>query len=163
MENRMQFHSDRREPIQTGERQEQDFVALVPSRANGTRYSADSSLMHIHRQELRIVAGNPGAAAVAESRAVSRLVEIVLFFFGAALAGLFLGILLGKGFVPVEPVPFFLFLIAGISVFALGVGLTLLVRSIREDAQESLDQTPVQQILIPVRELNSHAGRRITD
>ncbi len=162
MENQMQFQSDRRQQIQTGEREAQNRIALVPNGSRGARYFADSSLMHIHRQELRTGAGNPGAAAVAESRAVSRLVEIMLFFFGAALAGLFLGVLLGKGFLPVEPLPIILFVIAGMSVFVLGVGLSLLLRSML-DAQEPLDQTPSQQIFVPVRELTPHAGRRITD
>ncbi len=163
MENRMQFQSDRREPIQTGAHEEQNIIARIPGDTSGTRYFTDSSFMHIHRQELRTTARNPGATAIAESRAASRWVEILLFFFGAALAGLFLGVLLGKGFMPVEPLPFILFLMAGMLVFILGIGVSVMLRSTRADAQEILDQSPLQQILISVREPSPHSGRRITD
>ena len=212
MLNRNQFYFDRREQIPTGAEndgpEEKNIVTFVSRQTKGDIHSADSRRAAIYRQALSImpassenekrsnyiaagmivtVLGGWLGSLVLKSRAFTTLTFILLFFFGAALAGLFLGAVLGKGFIPVEPMQVALFAIAGTSVFILGVGLSLMLWSKREDAREPLDQTPLQQILIPVREVNPrvlipvqevnagalipvkelnphpHAGRRITD
>jgi|GEM_PF-2659143 len=182
MSKRKLFYFDRRrEPAQTSSEnsgpEEQNAVTIISRQTKGDIHSAESHRADITRQALSImpatlenerrsnyiaaglivtVLGGWLGSRMLKSRVFTALTYTLLFFLGAALAGLFLGAILGKGFIPVEPMQVALFAIAGISVFVLGVALTLMLWSKRENAELPVDQTPLQEILIPITDVNPH-------
>jgi len=199
---RKQFFFDRREPTspsaEKNSLEQPQLVTIVSRPTKGDLHSAENHRADITRQALSIMpatlenerrsnylaagmivtilGGWLGSSAL-KSRWFTTLTFILLFFLGAALAGIFLGAVLGQGFISVEPLQVALFAIAGISVFVLGVALTLMLWSRRANAEPSFDQTPLPEILIPIEEVNprgvlipvkelnpyQHEGRRKTD
>jgi len=164
MQIRRQSISDRRQHVQVrdenGVWRERGVVTVIPNRATVERYIANSPVPHVHRHVLRIVTGAPETATAIESRALTMVAEIMLFFFSMAVTGFFLGALLGWGFIPGDMVPVLLFLTAVLLLFILGVVLASLLFMPTQDAQKRSDQTPLREIVIPDRgEQILRAGR----
>lgn len=179
MLDRKQYYLDRGEPIPTTIENESlaepEIVTVISRQTKGDVHSAESRRGRIYRQALSIIPVNAenerrsnyiaagmivsvlggwlGSAAL-KSRLFTTLTFILLFFLGAALAGIFLGAVLGKGFIPVEPMQVALFAIAGSAVFILGVGLSLMLWSKREETPEPVPQDQLSEILIPLQESN---------
>lgn len=161
--------TDRRQHVQVRDengvwREQQGVVTVIPRRARVERYIANSPIPHVHRHALRIVTGAPETAAVIESRALTMFAEIILFCACTALAGFFLGALLGWGFIPVDKVPALLFLTAGLLLFILGIVIvSLLFWPTQQETLTRSEQTPLREVVMPERERVLHAGRRKTD
>lgn len=197
-----QLYLDRGEQIPTDTEssipEEKNVVTLVSRQTKGDIHAAESRRADIYQQALSImpvssentrradyiaagiivtVLGSWLGGAVLKSRVITVLIYVLLVVLAAVVAGSVLGALLGLGFIPVDPLQVLLFAIAGIAILVLGVGLSLLMQwSNREDAQQLVNETPIQHVLVPVREANPlvvipvkelnplpHVGRRNMD
>lgn len=154
---------------------EQQQVTIVSRETKGDIHSAESHRADIVREALRLMPATlenerrsndiaagmiiTGLGSWFESRVVksgvfTSLTYMLLFALGVALAGILLVAALGNGIIPVEQLLVPLVVIAGISVFILGVAFALMLWSKHEWTELLVDASPVHEILVPVEAVN---------
>jgi hypothetical protein len=155
VQGRDESYLDRRERIRRGDKSsahpEQSIVPRIPHQASSEGYLATSPQQDGYRQALKVILETPQmerrlnyltagmivtilgswlTGSAVKSRPFTMFTDIVLFFCSTALAGLLVGIMLGKGILPLNIVPVLLFVLLGVLIFVVAVMLgSLLLQS----------------------------------
>jgi hypothetical protein len=156
MQNRDGSYLDRHERIRKGDvyspRLESSIVTRIPNPTNDKSFAADSPHPDVYRQALAVILETPEIkghlnyitagtivtvlgswlmGSMIKSRAFALFTDIMLFFASTAFAGLVIGIMIGKGYIPKEGIPVLLFILAGALLLVLAFLLgSMLLRSI---------------------------------
>ena len=150
--------------------EDEKILATVPSRVVRGRFRADEPNPETYRQALKVMLETPEiesrlsyitAAMIVSvfgswlgiklirTRAFALFADLVLFFSSIALAGFFIGVMLGEGFLPLGIVPVLLFVATAIALLIMGIVLGNMIRS------ESVEKLWLLKFAQALRELGA--------
>lgn len=189
MQETIQTRHNDHEEIQSNDKnvaraEDEKILATVPSRVVRGRDRMNEPNPEVYRQALRVMLETPETEShlseitaalivsvfggwlgvkLTRTRAFALVADLVLFFSSIALAGFFIGVLLGEEFLPLDLVPLLLFLFAAIALLMMGIvlGDMLRIATAKPRTRFEKDEPPGRAVIEhtpPTRSDARHSG-----